>query len=308
MKNRQEMFMGASRLSVQDLRGRVNGINFPSHPLTFPRSSIAPMSPRRQSNLPVCAIVMVMPIRILNGFSKSLPWPPYRRIGAVCLLAETNDGLLLVDTGLGLHDYEQPTRMMRDFMTVMRAVRDPDLALVRQIARSGRDPGTVRHIVLSHLHLDHAGGLPDFPQAQVHVARREYETLRHPRKLLEIAYNKADFAHGPRWNLHDLRGETWYGFDAVRLPGIEPQVWLVPLPGHTSGHCGVALQTETGWVFFCGDAAPVNLDFRFGPVALYRPTIGPHVPRLKAFAAAHPEVRLIAGHMFLDFFEKEGTK
>jgi hypothetical protein len=42
-------------------------------------------------------------VHILNGFSKSLPWPPHRRIGAVCLLAETNDGLLLVDTGLGPH-------------------------------------------------------------------------------------------------------------------------------------------------------------------------------------------------------------
>lgn len=243
-------------------------------------------------------------VLVFNGFSKRLPWPPYRKIGAVCLLAETNDGLLLVDTGLGLHDYARPTRMMRDFMTVMGAERDPDLALVRQVAAAGRDPQAVRHIVLSHLHLDHAGGLPDFPWAQVHVYRREYEALRHPRKLSEFACNRADFAHGPRWSLHDLRGETWCGFDAVRIPGIEPQVWLAPLPGHTSGHCGVALQDGNGWLFFCGDAVPANLDFRVGPMALYRATIGPHVPRLKALAAAHPEVRLVAGHMWLDWFEE----
>jgi glyoxylase-like metal-dependent hydrolase (beta-lactamase superfamily II) len=242
-------------------------------------------------------------IHILNGFSKSLPWPPYRKIGAVCLVAETNQGLLLVDTGLGLHDYTRPTRMMRFLMNVLRAERDPNLAIVRQVARMGWRLEDVRHIVLTHLHLDHAGGLPDFPQAQVHVYRREYEALGYPRKLLEIAYNKPDFEHGPRWKIHEILGEKWYDFDAIRLPGIEPEIWLIPLPGHTTGHCGVALQTGTGWIFHCGDAVPVNLQFDCAPVLLYRPTIGPHVPKLKAFAEEHPEVRLLAGHMWLDFFE-----
>lgn len=249
-----------------------------------------------------------MSIHIINGFSKSLPWPPYREIGAVCLLAETNDGLLLVDTGLGLHDYSHPTRMMRDFMNVMHAVRDTEISLVRQLPRMGYKPEDVRHIVLTHLHLDHAGGLPDFPYATVHLFQREFQAWKHPRKLLELPYDKTHFAHGPRWQLHQLEGEHWYDFDAVRLAGLQPEVWLVPLPGHTSGHCSVAIQTETGWIFQCGDAVPVNLDLRPGMVLLYRPTIGPQIPRLKAFAEAHPEVRLIAGHMYLDFFEKEKTR
>ncbi len=243
-------------------------------------------------------------IYILNCFSKSLPWPPHRKIGAVCLLTETSQGLLLVDTGLGLHDYEKPTRMMRDFIRVMHAVKDPELAAVRQVSRLGWKTTDVGHIILTHLHLDHAGGLPDFPQAQVHVYRREYEACLHPRKILEIAYNKSDFAHGPKWNIHDLQGEKWYDFDAIRLPGIEPEAWLVPLTGHTSGHCGVALRNGPGWIFHCGDAVPVNLQFDLASVLLYRPTIGKHVAQLRAFAEAHPEVRLIAGHMWLEFFEK----
>jgi hypothetical protein len=52
----------------------------------------------------------------------------------------------------------------------------------------------------------------------------------------------------------------------------------------------------------------VNLQFDIVPVLLYRPTIGPHVPRLKAFAKAHPEVRMLAGHMLLDWFEKEAMR
>ena len=249
-----------------------------------------------------------MTIRIINCFSKSLPWPPFRRIGAVCLVAETNRGLLLVDTGLGLHDYSHPTRMMRDFMFVMHAVRDPNLAVIRQVSRLGYQPEDVHDIVLTHLHFDHAGGLPDFPGAQVHLYRREYEAWLHPRKLLEIAYNDADFAHNPNWCFHDLQREGWYDFDAVRIPGLEPEIWLVPLSGHTSGHCGVALKTENGWIFQCGDSVPVNLQFNLLSTLLYRPTIGPHVPRLKAFTEAHPDVRMLAGHMLLDWFEEEAMK
>ena len=81
-----------------------------------------------------------MPVHILNGFSKHIPWPPYQGIGGVCLLAETNDGLLLVDTGLGLHDYQNPTRMMCDLMKVLHAVRDPEIAIIRQHTRLGYKP------------------------------------------------------------------------------------------------------------------------------------------------------------------------
>lgn len=118
------------------------------------------------------------------------------------------------------------------------------------------------------------------------------------------AYNKACFAHDPHWVFHDVHGEHWYDFDAVRLPGFEPEIWLVPLAGHTSGHCGIAIQTDVGWHFHCGDAAPVGLDFDYAPDWLYRMVIGPHVPHLRAFNKAHPNVRMTAGHMHLGFFEQ----
>ena len=45
------------------------------------------------------------------------------------------------------------------------------------------------------------------------------------------------------------------GFDAVRdLAGLPPEILLVPLPGHTCGHGGVAIDTGSGWLLYCGDA------------------------------------------------------
>ena len=45
------------------------------------------------------------------------------------------------------------------------------------------------------------------------------------------------------------------GFECVRdLPGLGPDVLVVPLPGHTRGHCAIAVRTHTGWLLHCGDA------------------------------------------------------
>jgi glyoxylase-like metal-dependent hydrolase (beta-lactamase superfamily II) len=77
---------------------------------------------------------------------------------------------------------------------------------------------------------------------------------------------------------------------------------LIPLFGHTRGHCGVAIQNEHGWLFQCADALPTNAQFDLTPDWLNRLVIGPHVDRLRAWAAAQPDVRLLAGHMWHDYF------
>lgn len=55
------------------------------------------------------------------------------------------------------------------------------------------------------------------------------------------------WAHGPRWVPHGVEGERWQGFEAVRvLPGLGAEVLLVPLVGHSEGHCGVAIAAGGG--------------------------------------------------------------
>jgi glyoxylase-like metal-dependent hydrolase (beta-lactamase superfamily II) len=79
-----------------------------------------------------------------------------------CLLVETGAGLALVDTGWGTCDCANPSRAVRFFMDFVGSVRDLEETAVRQVSRLGFDPADVRDIFLTHLHLDHAGGLPDF--------------------------------------------------------------------------------------------------------------------------------------------------
>ena len=244
-----------------------------------------------------------MAIHILDCAPMS-PWFPRWHIGGTCLLVETDKGPVLVDTGLGLHDYFNPSPMVRFFKLDFGVHNDPENTAIRQITRLGYSPEAVQHIVLTHLHFDHAGGIPDFPHAQVHVHRREFEAMQHPRKLIELAYDRADFIHHPSWVLYENPDAEWFGFEAIRLP-FSPEMVLVPLFGHTRGHCGVAIQDNAGWIFHCADALPTNAQFDLTPQWLNRLVIGAHVPRLQAWAAAHPEVRLLAGHMWKSFFEAQ---
>jgi aminoglycoside 6-adenylyltransferase len=63
-------------------------------------------------------------IRILNCAAMS-PWFPRWRLGVPCLLVETDQGCVLVDTGLGLHDYQRPSKAERPSTTFHSAQGDP---------------------------------------------------------------------------------------------------------------------------------------------------------------------------------------
>jgi glyoxylase-like metal-dependent hydrolase (beta-lactamase superfamily II) len=215
---------------------------------------------------------------------------------------ESNDGLVLVDTGLGVDDYVHHSGILKLFRAIMVVPLDPNEAAIRQVVHLGFKPQNVRHILLTHMHFDHCGGLPDFPWAKVHVYRKEYEAfLDRPRQFTDLGYVRRHIAHAPDWAFYDDTGEKWFDFNAVRLP-FEPEMWLLPLPGHTRGQCGVAIKTGDGWLFQTSDAAALFNDE--APDWLIRLALGPHQPHIRQFAADHPEIRVVDGHMWLDWFER----
>jgi len=74
-----------------------------------------------------------------------------------------------VDTGLETQDYLNPGKRMDFFLKMIRSKRDVNETAPYQLQRLGDQRESVKHIIQTHLHLDHAGGLSDFPEAQVHV-------------------------------------------------------------------------------------------------------------------------------------------
>ncbi len=245
---------------------------------------------------------LAMTVHYLNCFTIHARLPAHWHTGTLCLLIETNQGLVLVDTGLGQEDYIHRTGIIRIFQIVTIAPMYQDETVIRQITRLGYSPTDVRHIVLTHMHFDHCGGLPDFPYAKIHVHRWEYEAFTGiPRRWIELAYVRRHIAHQPEFALYEHTDNTWFDLPAIQLP-FEPCMFLVPLFGHTRGHCGVAVQTASGWLFHVGDAAPIDFSEQV-PAWLVRFVLGSHTPELLAFKAAHPDIRMTTGHMWLDFFE-----
>lgn len=171
---------------------------------------------------------------------------------AHCLLVERPAGLLLVDTGFGSGDVADPRRLGRPFVAAMRPALDPAETALAQVQRLGYDAADVTDIALTHLDLDHAGGLADFPRARVHVLGDELEAAIHPRLRERARYVAAQWAHGPRWQRHRVAGDTWFGLQSVTA--LDDDVALVPLRGHSRGHCGVAVRRTGGWLLHAGDA------------------------------------------------------
>jgi glyoxylase-like metal-dependent hydrolase (beta-lactamase superfamily II) len=192
---------------------------------------------------------------------------PLRRAEMIChcLLIELDTGLVLVETGIGEQAVRRPKEWLGSkFLRLTNPVLELEQTTAYQVEALGFRREDVRDIVLTHLDLDHAGGLADFPDARVHVYAEELRALEGVHGAEErFRYKAPQFQHGPNWEAYSDFGQSWFGFDAVRqLTGLPAEILLVPLAGHTRGHAGVAVDTGNGWLLSAGDSYfhPGNLD------------------------------------------------
>ena len=191
---------------------------------------------------------------LFDGFSKGA----FGVIPCAAQLVETSEGLVLIDTGYGTADVRQPHPRLSKFFHAMLNIRfrmeETALHQVRALGFSGED---VRHIVLTHLDFDHAGGIEDFPNARVHVMEAERDAAERKRRgfIARRRYRPVQWDEVRDWRTYAGRGERWFGFDgATQLDGLPPEILMVPMPGHTHGHAGIAIRSAEGWVLNAGDA------------------------------------------------------
>jgi len=171
-----------------------------------------------------------------------------------CLIFRIGDRIILLDTGFGTREMSQPNLLLGDdALFKLGIVVDPRLTAYERLKSRGILPEQVTDIILTHLDSDHAGGLYDFPNATVHLSAVELKSFDSTR--FRGPYKPYQLSHQTKFKTYESTGETWFGLEAwsLDLPEIL-DAKLVPLPGHTLGHCGVAYRENGKWSLHAGDA------------------------------------------------------
>jgi glyoxylase-like metal-dependent hydrolase (beta-lactamase superfamily II) len=176
------------------------------------------------------------------------------RIQPYCLLIETEEQRILVDTGYGdkLSDQE------RDFMCL-----EGDGRLLGSLAALGVTPEDIDIVINTHLHGDHCGGntrydekgnlVPTFPNALYYVQRIELADAIFPNERTRGTYHRENLESVERaGQLRVLWGDT----------RLTDEVRVLVTPGHTPAHQSVVVESEGKTAVFLADTAhwPLHME------------------------------------------------
>jgi glyoxylase-like metal-dependent hydrolase (beta-lactamase superfamily II) len=207
---------------------------------------------------------------------------------------EHPEGVIVVDTGQGAHLLES-TRSLHPYVRWNVAFRiEPEQEIGPQLRALGIGPRDVRKVVLTHLHMDHDGGLAHFPDTEILVAPGE----------LDAARGVAGWVRGYLPN----RWPTWFDPTALQL-AAQPfgpfarsrrltdagDVIAVATSGHTADHLSVVVQDGDTNVFLAGDASyneALMLAGKVDGVSSDDAVSGATLKAIAAFAQFRPTVYL----------------
>ncbi len=170
------------------------------------------------------------------------------RLDLRCLLVETPDETVLIETGFG----GKVTERLRAIYAL-----EEEPGLTAELARAGKTPADVDRVILTHLHQDHAGGAtvsdgrayrPAFPNARYVIQSGEWQDAREADGQTVNAYRLEEV-------LDPLERSGQVEFvdgDADLGDGIR----LVVTPGHTRAHQSVLIEDGGDTMFFVGDLVP----------------------------------------------------
>ncbi len=211
-------------------------------------------------------------------------------------------GLVLIDTGLHPSVAVKPSENFG--RVTLLAFRDLEMdsgqALPAQLRERGLEASAVQAVVMTHLHVDHASGISEFPGATFVVSRAEWDAATSQGQT--HGYVTRQFDHAFDYRLLEFEGpdaSSFAGFARSFDLFGDGSVRTVYTPGHTLGHMSVLLRTARGEVLVAGDAMYLRrtLDDTHLP---YR-TEDDHVFRrslreIRQYATETPDALIIPGH------------
>jgi glyoxylase-like metal-dependent hydrolase (beta-lactamase superfamily II) len=199
-------------------------------------------------------------------WSRQIPPDERNRIQLAmrCLLIETPDGHVLVDTAVGNKDDAK-------FGDIYGIENEGNPTRLEDSLRGlGVDPGDIACVVSTHLHFDHAGGntaqledgavAPAFPRARYVIRRGEWEMAHSDNLRIRASYLSANFDPLMEHGVIDFVDE-----DVEIAPGVR----LVGMPGHTEDHQGVLVDLGDTTVCYPADLVPTAAHVRLPWIMAY---------------------------------------
>lgn len=166
---------------------------------------------------------------------------------------EHERGLILFDTGMNPIVNDDPRLLFGDRPEASWIHSSPERRLDKQLEMLGYSTSDVTHVVLSHTHCDHSGGLYMFPQAKFYIGTGEFDWGRNPAESSAHLFMPDDFLSANVQSF-DWTTVTEQGLDLFGDGSIQ----IVHLPGHTPGSLGMLTRLPSQNILLTGDAAHIR--------------------------------------------------
>ena len=169
-------------------------------------------------------------------------------------LIEHERGLVLVDTGMVPDAADDPTGIYGDMANDAKISVRREHCVDSQIMALGLRLEDVTHVIMSHLHWDHTGGMYLFPHAQFFVMSGE----------LQYAYWPLPAA--PFYRCEDIDRTRSFAWNQIENPELDffgdGSIRILHMPGHTPGNASIVVNLANRTVILAADTAHLRSGFR----------------------------------------------
>lgn len=212
------------------------------------------------------------------------------RIPAVVAICERDDGSIwLIDAGWSRETCASPAAIGQLWSRALGLRVQPGDDVASQLRAANMDPRRVTAVVATHLHLDHIGGVADFPNAEL-IATHDEVAVAYRTHWLR-GYRKLDLERVQRLRLVRPRYGSVLGFS--RSAQLDDEITLLAGEGHTAGHaCVLIRHGDESWLH-AGDAAYHRNDLDDGGPGPFARVMAYD---LKALRSTHRRIRDSEAH------------
>jgi len=171
-----------------------------------------------------------------------------------CLLLDNGKDVILIETGIG-------NKNTQKFMD-MFAISQNKFPLKNELSINGYNLSDITHVILTHLHFDHAGGAtyfdgkkncPTFPNAEYIISKSNWDAGINPSPRDKASYLSENYL--PILETNQLR---LVEDDDKILESIEG----ISCYGHTDGQQLIKVMSKNDTLIFCSDLIPLKSHLR----------------------------------------------